>query len=78
MKGKYLIRAVDPANFPWDVCVTDHLDSVRDILNAMEYDRRPHWQTTPWRVGKRSYWVELADDPERGEIDPYDYHPDDD
>ena len=61
MTGKYTINAVDPAGTPWDVCMTDHGDSARAVLEAM----RAVWGLNQSRV----YWITLTDDPERGDVE---------
>ena len=61
MTGKYTINAVDRAGTPWEVCMTDHKDSARDII----------WGLVD-KFGKshgRVYWPTLTDDPERGDVE---------
>jgi len=60
MTGKYTINAVDRAGVPWEVCMTDHKDSAREILDAFRH--RDYLHT-------RTYWVTLTDDPERGDVE---------
>ena len=59
MTGKYTIHAVDPAETPWEVCVTDHAESALEILDCLR-------TVNP---DNRVYWLTLTDDPKREDIE---------
>lgn len=53
---KYTVHAVDRAGIPWEVCQTNHKDSLFEIVDALQ------------NFKGRYYFTSYTDDPERGQV----------